>query len=155
MEKVRSQQHLRLLRARHQSGEHIANVNAVHAEYVQRLGLNGHIATVLTAVYGSMYFFYLLVFSCVAWIAIQEVLGARAFDPLPFALLLLVGNFVQLFGGPIIQVGQNLSTAHSELRAESDHHIHQQNAADITEIKAILMRHSEMLLQLSGKAGEK
>ncbi len=114
------------------------NPNEVHEEFKARLGLNGKVATVLTGVYGSMWFVYFLALSCAVWILLQEWLGKQAFDPVPFALLLLIGNFIQLFGGPIIQVGQNLSAAHSELRAEADYEVNKKSFADIQEVQARL-----------------
>jgi uncharacterized membrane protein len=130
--------HLSLLKAHHDRGVHNANVNEVHEEYKKQLGLNGKLATALTAVYGSMYFVYFLAFGSCIWMLVQYILGKNAFDPLPFALLLLIGNFVQLFGGPIIQVGQNLGSAHSELRAESDHYVTEESFKKLNEILTLL-----------------
>ena len=65
---------------------------------------------------------------------LQTYILHAPFDPYPFAFLLFLGNLIQLLGGPIIQVGQNASMEHAELRAESDHHIHELNFNHLSEV---------------------
>ncbi len=49
-------------------------------------------------------------------------LGWIAFDPYPFALMLLiVGGIFQALAMVAIMVGQNVQTAASDARAETDH----------------------------------
>src|SRR5262245_61786678 len=119
---LQSKKHLAIFRERITGTEHpeAINPNQVHEEFKARLGFNGKVASVLTAIYGAMWFVYALVLFMGGWMLLQTLLGSRAWDPYPFLLLLFIGNLVQLLGGPIIQVGQNLSAAHSELRAEAD-----------------------------------
>ena len=61
--------------------------------------------------------------------------AGAALDPYPFAFLLFIGNLVQLLGGPIIQVGQNLASAHSELRAEADYEVNKKSFEHIEEMQ--------------------
>src|SRR5579885_1197438 len=63
------------------------NPNAVHEEFKARLGFNGKVATVLTGVYGSMYFVYFLALFMAGWMTWQSIMGKAAFDPYPFLLL--------------------------------------------------------------------
>ena len=114
------------------------NPNEVHEEFKQRLGLNGKVAAVLTGVYGSMWFVYLLCFFTLGWMLWQSYFTNKPFDPYPFAFLLFIGNLVQLLGGPIIQVGQNLSSAHSELRAEADYEVNKKSFIDIETMQSRL-----------------
>jgi uncharacterized membrane protein len=135
--------HLQVFREHQQraaeSGQsHILNPNQVHEEFKARLGLNGKVATVMTGVYGSMYFVYFLICFMAGWMVWQSVIGHKAFDPYPFLLLLFIGNLIQLIGGPIIQVGQNLSSAHSELRAEADYEVNKKSFADILDVQSRL-----------------
>jgi uncharacterized membrane protein len=122
-----------------ESGEsHVLNPNEVHQEFKARLGLNGKVATVMTGVYGSMFFVYFLIVFMAGWMIWQSVMGHQAFDPYPFLLLLFIGNLIQLVGGPIIQVGQNLSSAHSELRAEADYEVNKKSFSDILNVQTRL-----------------
>lgn len=130
--------HLALFHERRKAvGAQRINVNAVHEEFKVRLGGNGKVASVLTAIYGSMWFVYFLALGVTSWMLVQSLLGKRAFDPYPFIFCLFVGNLIQLVGGPIIQVGQNLASVHSELRAEADYHVNQESFALLEEIKAM------------------
>src|SRR5579885_1074393 len=114
------------------------NPNQVHEEFKARLGFNGKVATIMTGVYGSMYFVYFLVLFMGGWMLWQSIEGKGAFDPYPFLLLLFIGNLIQLLGGPIIQVGQNLASAHSELRAEADYEVNKKSFVDLEQMQVRL-----------------
>jgi uncharacterized membrane protein len=139
---LRTKMHLDVLREHQrrarESGVGPVNPNEVHEEFKARLGFNGKVATIMTGVYGSMYFVYFLICFMAGWMLWQSVIGKQAFDPYPFLLLLFIGNLIQLIGGPIIQVGQNLSSAHSELRAEADYEVNKKSFADIQEMQSRL-----------------
>lgn len=46
------------------------------------------------------------------------------FDPYPaFVLWLFISNMIQIFLMPLIMVGQNLESKHSEIRAETDYEV--------------------------------
>lgn len=111
------------------------NVNQVNDEFKVSLGFNGKVATLLTAVYGSMWFVYFLVTVTAGWMLWQSYFDKHPFDPYPFAFLLFMGNLIQLVGGPIIQVGQNLASAHSELRAEADYHVNKASFERLEQIE--------------------
>src|SRR5215813_5853655 len=136
-----SKRHLEVFQERKQqaleSGQPVVlNPNQVHEEFKARLGFNGKVAGVLTAIYGSMYFVYFLAAFMAGWMLLQTLLGKQnAFDPYPFLLLLFIGNLIQLLGGPIIQVGQNLSSAHSELRAEADYEVNKKSFTDVQDVQ--------------------
>jgi uncharacterized membrane protein len=124
--------HISVLKAHHNQGEHIVNINDVNAEI--KKGFNAAFSSLLTGIYGSIWFVYFLILATSGWMFLQSYLLKQPFDPYPFAFLLFLGNLIQLLGGPIIQVGQNASIQHSELRAESDHHIHELNFNHLTEV---------------------
>ncbi|HEU5369352.1 MAG TPA: DUF1003 domain-containing protein [Ktedonobacterales bacterium] len=135
-----SKLHLAILREHKrravESGQPVVlNPNEVHEEFKARLGFNGKVATIMTGIYGSMYFVYFLVCFMAGWMLWQTIMGHKAFDPYPFLLLLFIGNLIQLVGGPIIQVGQNLSSAHSELRAEADYEVNKKSFADVEQMQ--------------------
>ena len=63
--------------------------------------------------------------------------GPLRFDPFPaFVLWLFISNMIQIFLMPLIMVGQNLQSRHSEARAESDYEV---NVKAEREIEAILL----------------
>jgi uncharacterized membrane protein len=117
---------------------HVPNPNEVHKEFKARLGLNGKVAGALTGIYGSMYFVYFLAVFIAGWMLWQSIMGQGGFGPYPFLLLLFIGNLIQLLGGPIIQVGQNLASAHSELRAEAAYEVHKKSFIDIEAMQSRL-----------------
>lgn len=86
---------------------------------------------------GTMAFFYLLVLWQIGWMIWQTIMGKHAFDPYPYPFLLFCSNIIQLIFLPILAVGNNVLSKHSELRAENDLQI------DI--------RSEEMLKSINGK----
>jgi uncharacterized membrane protein len=155
--------HLQIFHAKLLQGKspQAVNVNQVDSEFKVSLGFNGKVATVLTSVYGSMWFVYFLVLATAGWMLWQGYVDKRPFDPYPFAFLLFIGNLIQLVGGPIIQVGQNLASAHSELRAEADYHVNKASFEQLEQIdqaELTLSKHieqqNELLLQLMQRQGK-
>jgi uncharacterized membrane protein len=106
---------------------HAINPNQVHDEFQASLGFNGKVARVMTGIFGSMWFVYFLVVFTAGWMLWESHFDNKPLDPYPFAFLLFIGNLVQLIGGPIIQVGQNFASAHSELRAEADYEVNKKS----------------------------
>jgi uncharacterized membrane protein len=70
----------------------------------------------------------------------------KAFDPFPaFVAYLLISNVIQILLMPLIMVGQNLQSRHSEIRAESDFEVNVRAEHEITEILRRLEQHQEMM----------
>ncbi len=113
----------------------VQNVNLVHAE---RLGAVDRLAIWITDRVGSMGFFMVIFIWTAAWLG-WNALAPRPlrFDPFPaFVLWLFISNMIQIFLMPLIMVGQNLQSRHSEARAESDYEV---NVKAEREIEAILL----------------
>jgi uncharacterized membrane protein len=113
----------------------VVNVNAVHAE---RLGPTERLAIWITDHVGSMGFFLIILVWTLAWLG-WNALSPKPlrFDPFPaFVLWLFISNMIQIFLMPLIMVGQNLQSRHSEARAESDYEV---NVKAEREIEAILL----------------
>jgi len=140
--------HLRLFHAHkdEKGNAHSINVNDIHRESHQRF--NDKVAKVTTTIYGSMWFVYFLAAATFGWMLWQSYLTHKPFDPYPFAFLLFMGNLIQLLGGPIIQVGQNLSSAHSELRAESDFEVNKESFTKLETVEQHLLKQDEAILQI-------
>jgi uncharacterized membrane protein len=84
-------------------------------------GFNKRLALLITNGVGNMWFFYFLIVFIGSWMLLSK-LGALAFDPYPFALMLLiVGGIFQALAMVAIMVGQNVQAAASDARAETDH----------------------------------
>jgi uncharacterized membrane protein len=87
---------------------------------------------------GSMGFFLIIFVWTMVWLS-WNALGPKSarFDPFPaFVLWLFISNMIQIFLMPLIMVGQNLQSRHSEARAESDYEV---NVKAEREIEAILL----------------
>jgi uncharacterized membrane protein len=113
----------------------LRNVNEIHA---QRLRPLERVAIWITDHVGSMGFFLIIVTWTLLWLG-WNALGPRQsrFDPYPaFVLWLFISNMIQICLMPLIMVGQNLQSRHSEARAESDYQV---NVKAEREIEAILL----------------
>ena len=84
-------------------------------------GFNKWLALLITNSVGNMWFFYFLALFMGTWMILSK-LGVLSFDPYPFALMLLiVGGIFQALAMVAIMVGQNVQSAASDARAETDH----------------------------------
>ncbi len=112
----------------------VRNVNRVHAE---SLGWLDRIAMWITEHVGSMGFFMIIFVWTMGWLGWNAFAPKPVrFDPYPaFVLWLFISNMIQIFLMPLIMVGQNLQSRHSEARAESDYEV---NVKAEREIEAIL-----------------
>jgi uncharacterized membrane protein len=71
------------------------------------------------------------------------------FDPYPaFVLWLFISNMIQIFLMPLIMVGQNLQSSHSELRAEEDFEINKKAEYEIETILMHLENQNDLILQI-------
>ena len=113
----------------------VRNVNVVHSE---SLGLVERIAIWITDHVGSMGFFLIIFAWTMVWLGWNALAPKPVrFDQFPaFVLWLFISNMIQIFLMPLIMVGQNLQSRHSEARAESDYEV---NVKAEREIEAILM----------------
>jgi uncharacterized membrane protein len=104
----------------------------------QKLSGLDKLAIWITNHVGSMGFFLIIFVWTFTWLGWNS-LGPKSlrFDPFPaFVLWLFISNMIQIFLMPLIMIGQNLQSAHSEARAESDFEI---NTKAEIEIETILM----------------
>ena len=110
----------------------------VNIEQKENLSKINKIALGITERVGSMGFFFIIFCWTVAWLSWNTLAPKTLkFDPYPaFVLWLFISNMIQIFLMPLIMIGQNLQSKHSELRAEEDFSI---NKKAETEIETILM----------------
>jgi uncharacterized membrane protein len=80
------------------------------------VGINARIGVAITRAVGTMWACYLVSTVMLGWILLSSAQIIR-FDPYPFALLLFLGNIVQLLLMFVIMVGQQVIGAAADRRA--------------------------------------
>lgn len=125
----------------------IHNVNTRHREKMSRLD---KLALWITNHVGSMGFFIIIFCWTAIWLSWNTLAPVQLrFDPFPaFVLWLFISNMVQIFLMPLIMVGQNLQSKHSELRAEQDFNINKKAELEIETILKHLENQNTLILQI-------
>jgi len=132
----------------------VTNSDGVEPGKVKATPLN-RLALWITEHVGTMQFFLVIFVWTVGWLLWNMFApkGLR-FDPFPgFVLWLFISNMIQLFLMPLLLIGQNLQSRHSEERAKNDYKVNQKAEREIEAIQAQL---AEILKRLDVmKAGTK
>ena len=125
----------------------IRNANILHHEQLSRMD---KIAVWITDRVGSMGFFSVIFIWTAIWLSWNTLAPREVrFDPYPaFALWLFISNMIQIFLMPLIMVGQNLQSRHSEIRAEEDFLINKKSENEIQIILKHLENQNEMILEI-------
>jgi uncharacterized membrane protein len=125
----------------------IRNVNVHHRE---RLSKMDKIALWITEHVGSMGFFIIIFLWTVVWLGWNTLAPIQLkFDPFPaFVLWLFISNMIQIFLMPLIMIGQNLQSKHSEIRAEQDFLINKKAETEIETILIHLENQNDLMLQI-------
>jgi uncharacterized membrane protein len=125
----------------------IININKNHRQKLKRMD---KAALWITEHVGSMGFFMIILGWTIIWLAWNTLAPAQLrFDPYPaFVLWLFISNMVQIFLMPLIMVGQNLQSRHSELRAEQDFLINKKAETEIETILMHLENQNDLILQI-------
>ena len=130
---------------------------AVNANDVYQQGLSplDKLAAAITDKIGSMGFFLLILIWTILWtgynILASELPGLhwKSFDPFPaFVAYLLISNVIQILLMPLIMVGQNVQSRHSEIRAQLDFEINQKAEKEIVVILKHLEHNTNLVIQL-------
>ena len=102
-----------------------------------------------------MGFFLIILTWTILWtgynILASEVPGLhwKSFDPFPaFVAYLLISNVIQILLMPLIMVGQNVQSRHSEIRAQLDFEINQKAEKEIVVILEHLEHNTDLVIQL-------
>jgi uncharacterized membrane protein len=125
----------------------VKNINAEHKEHLSKIN---KLALWITNHVGSMGFFFLIFCWTVSWLSWNTLAPVEMrFDPFPaFVLWLFISNMIQIFLMPLIMVGQNLQSRHSELRAEEDFTINKKAETEIETILMHLENQNELILKI-------
>ena len=123
------------------------NVNIRHRERLSKLD---KLAVLITKKVGSMGFFMVVFTWTAVWLAWNTLAPVHLrFDPFPaFVLWLFISNMLQIFLMPLIMVGQNLQSRHSEIRAEEDYLINKKAELEIETILKHLENQDKLILQI-------
>ena len=138
----------------HFEHDHPPVVNA-NELYDKGLSPLDKIAAVITNKVGSMGFFLSILIWTILWTgynilaSIVPGLHLKAFDPFPaFVAYLLISNVIQILLMPLIMVGQNVQSRHTEIRAELDFEINQKAEKEIMVVLHNLEHNTDLLIQL-------
>lgn len=126
------------------------NANQVYKELLSK---TEKFAIWITNKVGSIGFFLIIFIWTFLWLS-WNIFAPRdlIFDPYPaFVLWLFISNMIQIFLLPLIMVGQNLESKHSEVRAETDYEVNIKSEQEIETIKQNIDEIKEMLYQLTNK----
>jgi uncharacterized membrane protein len=123
------------------------NVNIRHKERLSKLD---KLAVWITKKVGSMGFFMIVFTWSAVWLTWNTLAPLHLrFDPFPaFVLWLIISNMLQIFLMPLIMVGQNLQSRHSEIRAEEDYLINKKAELEIESILKHLENQDKLILQI-------
>ena len=125
----------------------IFNVNLHHRGKLSKMD---KLALWITEHVGSMGFFIIIFLWTLVWLGWNTLAPVLLrFDPFPaFVLWLFISNMIQIFLMPLIMIGQNLQSRHSELRAEQDFLINKKAETEIETILMHLENQNDLILQI-------
>jgi uncharacterized membrane protein len=116
---------------------------------IKQSGLD-KVAVWITDHVGSMGFFLIIFTWTAIWLGWNMFAPKEArFDPYPaFVLWLFISNMIQLFLLPLIMIGQNVQSAHADLRAEEDLKINIQAELETETILSHLEYQNDIMLRI-------
>lgn len=123
------------------------NVNVQHKAKLSKID---KVAIWITDRVGSMGFFIIIFCWTAIWLSWNTLAPAHIrFDPFPaFVLWLFISNMIQIFLMPLILIGQNIQSKHTEILAEEDFAINKKAEVEIETILMHLENQNEMILQI-------
>lgn len=134
----------------HKTRPEITDANKDHQDSLSKLD---KVAVWITDHVGTMGFFIVIFVWTISWLSWNS-LGpvAMRFDPFPaFVLWLFISNMVQIFLMPLLMIGQNLQSKHSETRAENHYEVSIKTEEEIDTIIKHLENQNELLEELLKK----
>ncbi len=125
----------------------LRNINIERKQKLKRLD---KLALWITNHVGTMGFFIIIFIWTALWLGWNAMAPpAMRFDPFPaFVLWLFLSNMIQIFLMPLIMIGQNLQSQHSEARAEADFDVNTKAENEIETILMHLENQNKLMLQI-------
>lgn len=132
-------------------------VRRVDIEHKEQLSLLEKGALFVANHVGSPGFFVIVFVWTIFWLGWNTVAPVPArFDPYPaFVLWLFISNMLQIFLMPLLMIGQNLNSRHSDARAEADFEINTKAEFEIEVILQHLENQNTMILQILDRVEHK
>jgi uncharacterized membrane protein len=130
-------------------------VRNVNAEFQERIGTLEKLAVFVTERVGTPGFFLLILVWTILWLGWNSLAPTRLqFDPpTAFVLWLFISNVIQILLLPLIMVGQNLISKHSEIRAEHEYELTITSRDEIETILQHLEYQNAILMIMMRKLG--
>jgi uncharacterized membrane protein len=125
-------------------------IRNINAEHKRKLKKAEKLAIWITDHVGTMGFFFTIFTWTILWLGWNS-LGpvSLRFDPLPaFVFWLFISNMIQIFLMPLIMIGQNLQSRHSELRAEANFEVNKKSEIEIEMILQHLENQNKIIQEI-------
>jgi uncharacterized membrane protein len=118
-----------------------------HKDTVDSLSVLDRAALWITSHIGTMGFFLLILAWSIVWLAWNVFAPApMQFDPAPaFVFWLFVSNLIQILLMPLLLVGQNIQSKHSEIRAEVDLAVNIRSEKEVKLVIRMLQEQRQIL----------
>ncbi|MCW3126925.1 MAG: rane protein-like protein [Bacteroidetes bacterium] len=129
----------------------------VAKERKQNLSKLDKLATWITNHVGTMGFFLIIFAWTVIWLG-WNMFAPKSlrFDPYPgFVLWLFLSNMIQIFLMPLIMIGQNLQSQHSDARAEADFDVNTRSETEIETILLHLENQNQLIMEILKRLDKK
>jgi len=125
----------------------VRNANVLHRANLTPLD---RFAIAVANKVGSIGFFIIVFIWTIGWLGWNVFApDTLKFDPYPaFVLWLLISNMIQLFLTPLLLIGQNLQSRHSEVRAEADFEVNTKAEKEIENMIRHLEKQDELLSKI-------
>lgn len=125
-------------------------VRNINIEHRQKFSALEKLAMFVTNQVGTANFFLIIFAWTVIWLG-WNTMGPEPlrFDPFPaFVLWLFISNMIQIMLMPLIMIGQNLHSRHSEARAENDFEINVKAEREIETLLQHMENQNELILKI-------
>lgn len=125
-------------------------IRNINIESKQKLSKLDKLAVWITDHVGTMGFFIIIFIWTALWLGWNALAPVQMrFDPFPaFVLWLFLSNMIQIFLMPLIMIGQNLQSNHSEARAEADYEVNTKAEKEIETILMHLENQNKLIMQI-------
>ena len=125
-------------------------IRNINIESKQKLSKLDKLAVWITDHVGTMGFFIIIFIWTAWWLGWNALAPVQMrFDPFPaFVLWLFLSNMIQIFLMPLIMIGQNLQSNHSEARAEADYEVNTKAEKEIETILMHLENQNKLIMQI-------
>ena len=111
-----------------------------NSEQREKLSLGQRASDAVAKFAGSWAFIFSFIAIMAVWMALNVLMGARAFDGYPFILLNLVLSCIAAVQAPLIMMSQNRQEAKDRQRAENDYRVNLKNELVLDDLHRKLDR---------------